>query len=224
MSSPIPEPSATAGETATTETRQPSTASLIVERAAELFANKGFSGTSIREIAEAAGVTKPTLYYYFGSKEGLIRHIIGGVMAGLAESMASHIDGARSLRESLVDIARGQLEYADSHPASVALVCRLSHEPPGEPWACDLRRMQQQGMCVLRECFVTAEARGEVLPGRDPMLLAFSFLGSLLMHTVARMNRPDLWDGKSAAGIAVDITELFLGGARPPATGDGEVP
>lgn len=223
MISPNPEPSENAGEPAGAETLLPSTASLIVERAAELFAKKGFSGTSIREIAEAAGVTKPTLYYYFGSKEGLIRHIIGGVMAGLADSMASHINGARSLRESLVGIARGQLEYADSHPASVALVCRLNHEPPGEPWADDLRRMREQGMCVLRERFVTAEARGEVLPGRDPMLLAFSFLGALFMHTVARMNRPDIWNGKSAAGIAVDITELFLGGARPPSKGDEEV-
>ncbi len=43
----------------------------ILRVAARLFATRGFEATSVREIVEAAGVTKPTLYYYFGSKEGL---------------------------------------------------------------------------------------------------------------------------------------------------------
>ena len=67
------------------------TADLIVERAAELFAQKGFAGTSIREIAEAAGVTKPTLYYHFGSKEGLVRHIIVAVMGDFARILTDDL-------------------------------------------------------------------------------------------------------------------------------------
>jgi AcrR family transcriptional regulator len=43
----------------------------IARTAAKLFASRGYDATSIREIVEAAGVAKPTLYYYFGSKEGL---------------------------------------------------------------------------------------------------------------------------------------------------------
>ena len=39
--------------------------------AAKLFAERGYDATSVREIVEAAGVAKPTLYYYFRSKEGL---------------------------------------------------------------------------------------------------------------------------------------------------------
>ena len=41
-----------------------------------LFAQKGYDATSTREIVEAAGVTKPMLYYYFGSKEGLCKAAI----------------------------------------------------------------------------------------------------------------------------------------------------
>jgi AcrR family transcriptional regulator len=44
--------------------------------AARLFATKGFDATSVREIVEAAGVTKPTLYYYFRSKEGLAEALL----------------------------------------------------------------------------------------------------------------------------------------------------
>jgi len=39
--------------------------------AVRLFAEKGYSATSVREIVEAAGVTKPVLYYYFRNKEGV---------------------------------------------------------------------------------------------------------------------------------------------------------
>jgi len=43
----------------------------IMDRALELFSAKGYEGVSVSELTEAAGITKPTLYYYFKSKEGL---------------------------------------------------------------------------------------------------------------------------------------------------------
>ncbi len=43
----------------------------IITKALELFSAKGYEGVSVSELTEASGITKPTLYYYFGSKEGL---------------------------------------------------------------------------------------------------------------------------------------------------------
>ncbi|HNT64383.1 MAG TPA: TetR/AcrR family transcriptional regulator, partial [bacterium] len=48
----------------------------IIRIAAHLFALKGYDGVSMREISEKTGVTKPTIYYYFGNKEGLYRALI----------------------------------------------------------------------------------------------------------------------------------------------------
>ena len=48
----------------------------ILQVAMGFFAQKGYEATSTREIVEAAGVTKPMLYYYFGSKEGLCKAAI----------------------------------------------------------------------------------------------------------------------------------------------------
>jgi AcrR family transcriptional regulator len=48
----------------------------IKQQATKLFAEKGYYGTSIKEIAEAAMVTKPVVYYHYKSKEGLFRQII----------------------------------------------------------------------------------------------------------------------------------------------------
>jgi AcrR family transcriptional regulator len=43
----------------------------LLAGATELFASKGYAATTVREIVERAGVTKPVLYYYFRSKEGI---------------------------------------------------------------------------------------------------------------------------------------------------------
>ena len=44
----------------------------ILQCALELFYAKGYDAVGVQEIAQKAGITKPTLYYYFGSKYGLI--------------------------------------------------------------------------------------------------------------------------------------------------------
>ena len=48
----------------------------IARVAARLFALQGYDATSVREIVEGAGVAKPTLYYYFRSKEGLAKALV----------------------------------------------------------------------------------------------------------------------------------------------------
>ena len=67
---------------------EPSTVAATIARvAARLFAERGFDATSIREIATASGVTKPTLYYHFGSKQGLGEAILTRPMADLADQL-----------------------------------------------------------------------------------------------------------------------------------------
>lgn len=48
----------------------------ILSCALRLFARKGYDAVSTIEIAQTAGITKPTMYYYFGSKEGLLSEIL----------------------------------------------------------------------------------------------------------------------------------------------------
>ena len=64
-------------------------ASRIARVAARLFAERGFDATSVREIAEASGVTKPTLYYHFGSKQGLGEAILTRPMGLMARRLAA---------------------------------------------------------------------------------------------------------------------------------------
>jgi AcrR family transcriptional regulator len=50
----------------------PTSRSRLLQAAVEIFERKGYAATSVREIVEHAGVTKPALYYHFRSKEGIL--------------------------------------------------------------------------------------------------------------------------------------------------------
>jgi len=53
----------------------------------QLFARKGFESASVRELTEAAKVTRPTLYYHFGSKEGLYLELVERLCATVEDSI-----------------------------------------------------------------------------------------------------------------------------------------
>src|SRR5512144_2938424 len=73
----------------------------LLSGATRLFASKGYAATTVREIVELAGVTKPVLYYYFRSKEGiyldLMREPFGRFTAIVEETLLE----AGSARERL---------------------------------------------------------------------------------------------------------------------------
>ncbi len=81
-------------------------ASHIARVAARLFAEHGYDATSVREIVEAAGVTKPTLYYHFGSKQGLAEALLTKPMNQFIESLRSLV----ATESNPVVLLRGMFE------------------------------------------------------------------------------------------------------------------
>lgn len=73
-----------------TKTVQPAVQEVMVKErlltaALELFTTKGYAAASVREIVEVAGVTKPVLYYYFGSKEGIYLELMSSAFTQFEE-------------------------------------------------------------------------------------------------------------------------------------------
>jgi len=77
----------------------------ILKAADELFAQNGFNGTGVDAIASASGVTKRTLYKYFGSKQGLIEAVLD-----------QH-------QERMMVSIRGALDQLDLPPRARLLAC-----------------------------------------------------------------------------------------------------
>jgi AcrR family transcriptional regulator len=68
--------------------RSRDTRSRLRELALKLFAEQGYEKTSLREIAEQLGVTKAALYYYFKSKEDIVRSLVEDYVAELDDLIA----------------------------------------------------------------------------------------------------------------------------------------
>jgi AcrR family transcriptional regulator len=70
--------------------RQTDTKQRIRETARELFARRGVARTSLQEIADALGITKPALYYHFSSREDLVRGIVAPLIDGGEAFLLAH--------------------------------------------------------------------------------------------------------------------------------------
>ncbi len=76
----------------------------MLNAAVHVFNRKGYAGASVREVAELAGVTKPTLYYYFGSKEGVLVAILKQAQQQFTAVVAHALARSGSARARIVGL------------------------------------------------------------------------------------------------------------------------
>ncbi len=94
----------------------------ILDVATSEFADRGFAGARVDEIAERTRTTKRMIYYYFGSKRGLylavLEHAYAGIRALEAQLEVDHLDPARAMRA----LAELTFDHHESHPDFIRLV------------------------------------------------------------------------------------------------------
>lgn len=97
-----------------------------------LFLDMGYEATSIRSICRGAGIEQPTLYYFFGSKEGLFFSIINHLWDQYKEFNAIHCDSTEKTapEERLYGILRNSIRFAMENRRSVSFYYRYSLFPP----------------------------------------------------------------------------------------------
>lgn len=78
----------------------------ILRSALHLFYAKGYDAVGVQEIADAAGITKPTLYHYFGSKYGLLESLIDRYYSSFARSLEEAAEYAGDLPMTLYRTAK----------------------------------------------------------------------------------------------------------------------
>ncbi len=90
--------------------------------ALELFAKKGFDATSIREIAQAAGIAKGTVYEYFTSKEQIVLVAMETFMMGFEAHLAPLLDPSRDPVETLQELVRASMGAYMADPTLSVLI------------------------------------------------------------------------------------------------------
>ncbi|MDC4233762.1 TetR/AcrR family transcriptional regulator [Actinomyces sp. B33] len=89
-----------------------------------LFADRGFSATSVEEIAARAKVSKPVIYEHFGGKEGLYAVVVDREVHALLSQVSSSLESSDRPRFVLENAALALLDYIESNTAGFRVLVR----------------------------------------------------------------------------------------------------
>jgi AcrR family transcriptional regulator len=167
-----------------TTARRQATRERLYEAAVTLFAEQGFSATTVDEIAERAGVAKGTVYYNFASKNDLFEELLRHGVELLAESLRLAADGAEARGGSRVDaldaMIRAGLVFIVRQPSFTQLyVAELWRT--NRTWQKTLTLVRQEAVAVVEKVLGEAVAAGELSGEVDVPLTASALFGMVLV-------------------------------------------
>jgi TetR/AcrR family transcriptional regulator len=139
----------------------------ILAEATRLFASKGYAATSVREVVEACGCTKPALYYYFRSKEALFLEAIRAETELITAILEAHLSREGSARWHMTDGLRMYLDHVRDNPMGMRLLFRADLQPDeGQP-VFDFVTLRATHMSIARSMIEVGVANGEIRPDVD---------------------------------------------------------
>ncbi len=187
----------------------------ILAAAKRVFARNGFQGTTIADVARAAGLSYGSIYWYFDSKEALFHALMEHQEAALRDHIADVLEatatdgegfGPSAFREAV----RATFEFFESDKAAVRLLFRDSYAL-GDRFERHLHGIYERFIDDLEAVLGEAQARGEIVEG-PTRLLAFSVAALIAQLALRRLTTDDGLD----AGVVADfVVSLTLDGLRP---------
>jgi len=180
----------------------------ILRGATELFASKGFDGTSVRNIAEKAGLSVPGMFHYFSSKEMILYEIMTAFMDNAYKKIMEIYNADVEPIEKLGEICKFYVEqYAGHKNQLTILISERKSLVPEHRQRCIAK--ERDYVKALKSLFKDL-AKRKLLKPIDHSILAFIFFG--MVHWTYRWYNP-----KDKRGIGPDqlgriFSEVFLRG------------
>ena len=177
----------------------------ILAQAAHLFATRGYSATSMNEVAEACGLSKATLYHYYRDKYALVFSIADTHVERLQGIVRDAVSGTREPRARLQALVRRLVEeYADAQDAHWVLTSEVRFLEPA-----DRRRVLDRERALVA---AFAQVVGDLRPDLKDAALS----KPLTMLLFGMVNWMFTWMKPHGAldhdAMAPIVTDLFLGG------------
>ena len=168
----------------------------ILHFAARLFAEQGFDAVSVREVCEAAGVSKPVIYYHFQSRDGLVLAVLERLGEGFSRLARRHLQDVAPSVAGLVDLVEALLDLGTGD----AWVVRMMQRLPGLEQRI-LRQLpapeEHEAPLVL---FIERGMRSGVFPpSTDPHAVVWLLFGAFARMASLRLCCADAWTSRDMA-------------------------
>ena len=184
----------------------------IVRAAAEVFKQRGYQGTSLADVAEAAGTERASLYYYVSSKEELLDEVVTDVVRANLAVAEDIRDGPGSAPAKLRELVTGLMtSYAEHYPfLYVYLQEDLAHVPAARrAWAQEMRQVNRRWEAAVTQIVQQGIDEGTMRSTAPARETAFGVVG--MVSWTSRWFNP----GRSpvdAAAIGETYARLLLEG------------
>lgn len=202
--------------------------SRILEAAAEAFAELGFAGAGVDEIARRAGVNKAMLYYHVGDKAALYAQVVMGFIAEVQAEVSARVALATTPTERLAALQQAFAALALRRPHYPRIMLReISLGGVNLPQEATRGMLGIMGM--TRQIVMDGQAAGE-FRNVDPVLTHLLVVGSVVFFANAlRMRERFEAEGAhfpsvpaEAAAIGDSITDILLYGIAARTAGGGQ--
>ncbi len=150
----------------------------LLAAALQIFTTKGYAATTVREIVEAAGVTKPVLYYYFHNKEGIYLELMQRPFARFGAIMAECLTDAGSAGERLLLLCDRIMQLFVEELDVARLMYAIYYGPPQGAPSFDFEAHHQKLHEVIAALVQAGIESGE-LRRESPEEMAWVILGTL---------------------------------------------
>jgi AcrR family transcriptional regulator len=182
----------------------------ILRHSAQVFAEHGFEGASIRDISRATGVSLSGLYYYFDSKQRLLYLIQHNTFTFILQRLQSRLQGVVDPQTRLRVLVQNHIEYFLSHPNEMKV---LSHEEQAlhEPFHQEVAAIKRKYYGITRQIFeqVVSDAPPAWLSPRVAVLSLFG-----MMNWIYQWHKPHV--DPDADELSEAIVGIFLQGVLSP--------
>ena len=185
----------------------------IAQAAKEVFAERGYQGATLEEIAQRAGMAKATIYLYYRNKDELFLHVVEELVTLVTASTAQEALTAKPPLEKLYDMVRSKVEFYERERAFFRIYL---HEKQGQEVAPEtphkqvLRELYLQGVQTFASVMQEGINAGVLRP-MESRRLAF-FLQEMISNVLEQRIQ-----GQIDTAVEEDVElllSLFLDGTR----------
>lgn len=189
----------------------------LLATAAEVFAELGYNATTVRRIADRAGMLAGSLYYHFDSKESMADDILSAFLTDLWEGYQRIEEAGLSPRATFEGLVTESFRQMERHRPAVVIYQKEARRLSSEPRFAYLAESQQRFRKLWTRTLERGVEDGSFRAGLD-IPVAYRFVRDTVW-VAAVWYRPD--GRKSAAEIAGQYTAMVLDGIatqhdRPP--------
>lgn len=188
----------------------PSSIAAKLDAAAALFAEHGLDQTKIEDVAEATGIPKATLYYYFAGKEDILAFLLADGLNLIADAVSIALEAPGNARDRLGLVVEAQLRVmADQRDVCRALIAELGRAGRIPEIAYAVRRAYYEPVMHLLE---EGGSDGSLRAVADPASTSVAIFGAV---TISALSYLVVEAGLSTEQMASQLLGLLLDGLSP---------